>query len=230
MEPSGKVKVVVCETQPVTGEGLKCLISRCADFEYIGTAPSLQAISELIPKSYPTVVLLDKALGSINGLIQWIGAFRFSNPNVSLVVWGTPLVETDALRLVQAGVKGVIRKTVDADGLLACLRSAAAGVAWLEDGIFRQSTGLHSHVRPGLTNREQQVASLVEQGLNNRQIAQVLNICPGTVKVHLKHIFEKTGVRDRYGLALSGLQSRKLLQLPAEACMLRRDSRSMTQR
>ena len=35
-----------------------------------------------------------------------------------------------------------------------------------------------------------------------------LGICPGTVKIHLKHIFEKTGVRGRYGLALSGLKEK----------------------
>jgi DNA-binding NarL/FixJ family response regulator len=49
---------------------------------------------------------------------------------------------------------------------------------------------------------------LVEQGLKNKDVAQELGIRPGTVKIHLKHIFEKTGVRGRYGLALSGLRDR----------------------
>ena len=43
---------------------------------------------------------------------------------------------------------------------------------------------------------------LVEQGFKNREIAQELGIRPGTVKIHLKHIFEKTGVRGRHGLGL----------------------------
>jgi DNA-binding CsgD family transcriptional regulator len=38
-----------------------------------------------------------------------------------------------------------------------------------------------------------------------------LGIRPGTVKIHQKHIFEKTGVRGRYGLAISGLKDRGLL-------------------
>ena len=59
--------------------------------------------------------------------------------------------------------------------------------------------------------REQQVAKFVEQGLKNKEIARSLGICPGTVKIHLKHIFEKTGVRGRYGLALSGLKERGYL-------------------
>jgi DNA-binding CsgD family transcriptional regulator len=35
------------------------------------------------------------------------------------------------------------------------------------------------------------------------------------VKIHLKHIFEKTGVRGRYGLALSGLKDRGVISIPA---------------
>ena len=44
---------------------------------------------------------------------------------------------------------------------------------------------------------------LVAQGLKNWEIGLELGICPGTVKLHLKHVFEKTGIRDRYALALS---------------------------
>jgi DNA-binding NarL/FixJ family response regulator len=54
---------------------------------------------------------------------------------------------------------------------------------------------------------------LVEQGFKNREIANELGIRPGTVKIHLKHIFEKTGVRGRYGLALTGLREKGLVSL-----------------
>ena len=51
---------------------------------------------------------------------------------------------------------------------------------------------------------------LVEQGLKNKEIARQLEIRPGTVKIHLKHIFEKTGIRGRYGLAVSSIKERGL--------------------
>ena len=64
---------------------------------------------------------------------------------------------------------------------------------------------------------------LVEHGLKNREIARELWIRPGTVKIHLKHIFEKTGVRGRYGLALTGLRQKGMLSVerPYEAAMAR---------
>ena len=70
-----------------------------------------------------------------------------------------------------------------------------------------------SSLRNLLTAREQQVLQLVEQGFKNKEIAVELGIRPGTVKIHLKHIFEKTGVRGRYGLALSGLKERGVVSI-----------------
>ena len=48
-----------------------------------------------------------------------------------------------------------------------------------------------------LTVRELQVMDLVERGFKNREIALNLGIQTGTVKIHLKHIFEKTGIGGR---------------------------------
>ena len=58
----------------------------------------------------------------------------------------------------------------------------------------------------GITPREREIVESVCRGMKNKEIAEALSITPGTVKVHLMHIFEKTGVRDRFQLALQGRQ------------------------
>jgi two-component system nitrate/nitrite response regulator NarL len=85
----------------------------------------------------------------------------------------------------------------------------------MEDTLFREAPRPDRYPRSELTPREQQVLELVEQGLKNKEIARELGIRPGTVKIHLKHIFEKTGVRGRYGLALTGLRQKGGLERPA---------------
>jgi DNA-binding CsgD family transcriptional regulator len=57
------------------------------------------------------------------------------------------------------------------------------------------------HGWDSLTPTEGQVAALVAKGLTNPQIAQRLFIARSTVKTHLDHIFNKTGVRTRAELA-----------------------------
>jgi DNA-binding NarL/FixJ family response regulator len=102
--------------------------------------------------------------------------------------------------------------------MLACLRAVSTGTTWMEDGIFGDTGKLMKPRRSELTAREVQIAELVQHGLKNRDIARTLGIQTGTVKIHLKHIFEKTGVRGRYGLAITGLRQKGAL-IPALAAL-----------
>ena len=83
----------------------------------------------------------------------------------------------------------------------------------MEDCVFRDSARQERSPRSQLTSREHQVLQMVEQGFKNKDIALALGIRPGTVKIHLKHIFEKTGIRGRYGLAISSLKDRGLVSM-----------------
>ena len=81
----------------------------------------------------------------------------------------------------------------------------------METEVVRDPGLLLRMGRSGLTPRELQVVDLVERGYKNKEIGLTLGIRTGTVKIHLKHIFEKTGIRGRYGLAISGLRNKGLL-------------------
>ena len=63
----------------------------------------------------------------------------------------------------------------------------------------------------GLTGTEQRIATLVAQGLTNREIASAMFITGNTVQTHVRHIFQKLGVRSRTELAA------QLLSRPASA-------------
>ena len=124
------------------------------------------------------------------------------------------MTETEALRLLQAGASGIVRKSADLRTLIDCVSTVAAGRNWMEDAVFSQG-GHRGRGSPSeLTAREQQVLQLVRQGYRNKEIAQELGITPGTVKIHLKHVFEKTGVRGRYALALEGLKENGPQRVP----------------
>jgi DNA-binding NarL/FixJ family response regulator len=210
-----KKMVVICDTQPVAIEGLRALLAQHQELAVAGEATSLMAGMELVRNLSPTLLVVDKSFG-LQPVIDWVGNARSNGRHTAVVVWGHSINEAEALRMVQAGAQGVIRKTAPLRSLLDCLKMVAAGSTWMDDLMFQNSEKPNGSGRSNLTMREQQVAELVEQGLKNKEIARALGICPGTVKIHLKHIFEKTGVRGRYGLALSGLKERGYL--PAARC------------
>ena len=109
----------------------------------------------------------------------------------------------------------MVGKTASLEDLLECMRAVVAGNTWMEESLLQEPVHTARGTRSNLTSRELQVVALVEQGFKNRDIGKQLGIRPGTVKIHLKHIFEKTGIRGRYGLALSGLREKGMLSMPA---------------
>jgi DNA-binding NarL/FixJ family response regulator len=84
-------------------------------------------------------------------------------------------------------------------------------VRGLADKIRRKRSGQTAEVAAGssLNAREQEIVALVAQGFKNKQIADALSLTSESVKVHLAHIFKKTGVKDRFELAMYGRQTRE---------------------
>jgi two-component system, NarL family, nitrate/nitrite response regulator NarL len=206
-------KIAVCETQPVTAEGLRTLLQGCSDLCFANAIDSLGQASMLLLRSPPDVLLIDKSFG-VQAILEWLTEGEGAPLASEIVIWGISVTEAEALRFLQAGARGILRKTAGLTTVLACLRTVAAGRSWMEDSVFRDPGRGENYPRSELTAREQQVLELVEQGCKNKEIAVELGIRPGTVKIHLKHIFEKTGVRGRYGLALNGWRDRGMVSLP----------------
>ncbi len=221
MDPILDIKktVSICETQPLTVKGLAHLLAETDDLVF-GSSHATPAEWMLSPGAERTqILIIDKGLGAqtvlqaLQQLPTAVSADRSTVPAV--VIWGMSITEAEALRFLQSGAKGIIRKSADGPTVLACLRAVVQGRSWMQDSVFRESIVPESQIRTDLTPRERQVMELVEQGLKNREIAIELGIRPGTVKIHLKHIFEKTGVHGRHGLALNGLRQKGIISLLA---------------
>ena len=202
----GRITVGICESQPLVIAGLRSLLQNNKTFNLLDPAASLDEAARAAISSCPRLMVLDKAFG-MPAVMDFLSRMR-DRTAPGFVVWGASMTEPEALRFLKAGARGVIRKTAEPQTILACFESVAGGGTWHEDTLFQHNGRHRGSARSDLTLREQQVLELVEQGLRNKEIAGELGIQPGTVKIHLKHIFEKTGVRGRYGLALTGLQQR----------------------
>ncbi|HEY1218178.1 MAG: response regulator transcription factor [Bryobacteraceae bacterium] len=207
------VTIAVCDTEPIAIEGLRGLLEATEELRVVSAESTLGDGMDAVRALRPAVLLVDKALG-MHAVLDWLMALRQMDRRPAVIVWGAALSESEALRILQAGATGVIRKTSKLDSVMACVRAVAAGRSWMEDSVMLQRDRPYRVARSPLTGREVEVMELVERGLKNKDIAIALGIRIGTVKIHLKHIFEKTGIRGRYGLALSGLKEKGLLMSP----------------
>jgi DNA-binding NarL/FixJ family response regulator len=211
-------RVSICETQPLTVTGLAHLLDSTDDLAVVSSHSSPAEWMMSAYAEQTEILIIDKGLGTkaiLETLAHLPAALGNRSASPAVVIWGMSITEAEALRFLQAGAKGILRKSADTATVLSCLRAVALGRSWMQDSVFRESMTVESQLRSELTPREHQVMELVEQGFKNREIAQELGIRPGTVKIHLKHIFEKTGVRGRHGLALNGLRQKGVISLLA---------------
>ena len=208
--------VVICDTEPIAIAGMQSLLENIAGVSIVAVENSVSAGMDAVRDLEPSLLIVDKGLGS-QAVLDWIAGLRVSDARTAVMVWSASLSESEAVRFLQAGATGIALKTSPLQTLLRCILTLAGGGTWMDDGFVPDSSRpIRSAISP-LTVRELQVMDLVERGFKNREIALSLGIQTGTVKIHMKHIFEKTGIRGRYGLALSGLKEKGTMPVAAES-------------
>ncbi len=76
-----------------------------------------------------------------------------------------------------------------------------------------QPTPAPPSTRPTLTPREIQVSSYLGEDLEPKHIAQSLGLSPNTVRIHIRNIYQKLGVRSRHA-AVARLYQLRLISIP----------------
>lgn len=196
-----RYKVGLCETQPATAEGLRSLLESTDHLKCAWVVPQLAVAMQLARQTVVDVVVFDKHAGQPQ-VMRCLEELQQRDQAPAAIVWGAHISEAEGLMYLQAGARGILKKSAGLPVIVQCLTAVAQGGVWIDEGPAPGEEhpvgGLHH-----LTPRERQVLELVRQGLRNREIAAALGIRPGTVKIHLRHIFEKTGIHGRYTLTLN---------------------------
>lgn len=206
-------RIFVCEAQPVVIEGLARILADTPDLLLVGTASTPNDAIAKVSELRPDIVMIDQASG-LRPVFSFLTEMKVASPTSRTVLWIVDLAEIECFRALQLGARGILRRTLPVAIMLDCLRSVANGNLWLENPISDQVVGfLNRKSTARLTPREREIVRAVCRGMKNKEVAELLHITAGTVKVHLMHIFEKTGVKDRFELAVQGP---KLLGLEQE--------------
>jgi DNA-binding NarL/FixJ family response regulator len=221
-----RITVFACESQPIVLEGLEKVVAACDDLEYVGAASGLSDALDALRRLQPNIILIGHAAG-LKVVFQFISDVRNTSSSCQPILWVNDLAEIDCFRALQLGARGILKKTLPVESLLECLRAVGRGDVWIEGTLSDQVVGaLDRRSAPRLTPREKEIVHHVCAGLKNKEIGEALRITAGTVKVHLMHIFEKTGVKDRFELAVHG---RRMLGTEHTPEVLRTESRMVSQ-
>lgn len=197
------IQLLIADDHPMVLRGLGDFLRSVPDVEVVGAysdgAQALQAIRDL----KPDVAILDLAMPVLNGL-DVLAAVQGESLRTKIVFLTALAGTRDIMTAMADGAYGLLLKDATPEEMLFSLREVAAGRKHLPFELLRRSHDRQTKAVPIqklLTQREWKVMELAARGLSNKEIARKLKMTEGTAKVHLHHIFQKTGVNNRTALA-----------------------------
>lgn len=175
-------EVALCHTVPVVEAGLRQILGACPEF---ALTPPPPALTQWPTRSTPDVLILDHGRA-----MQ-----REDLSRAQILVVAMDNHDLDVHRALEAGIRGYVLASCSADEIVRATRAVAAGRRHL---CAAASLRLADRLgQPSLTQREEEVLSLVLRGRSNKDMARALAISVGTVKSHMRTLFSKLGARCR---------------------------------
>lgn len=215
MKPTS-LRILLVEDDELFRLGLHMRLQQEPGIEIVAEAIDGETAVELTNQFLPDAVLLDVGLPGIGG-VEACRQIKQQHPQIPILVLTShsqkPLIE----RLIAAGAQGYCLKGIEADLLILALRSVAAGASWWDRTGTAEIRAVFENYPPAvpstsetlqnpLTRREQEILALIAAGKSNQEIADLLYITVGTVRVHVHAILQKLEVRDRTQAAVLAIQ------------------------
>jgi two-component system nitrate/nitrite response regulator NarL len=164
------------------------------------------------------LILLDVRMPGMNG-IETLKALRASGVDAPVVMLTMSREDADLSAALRAGARGYLLKDMEPEQLLPALEAAVQGDNVVAQelvgslaGLVRGDAGaVPPTPRPAapfaeLTPRELEILGCIADGSSNKMIARELDITDGTVKLHVKAILRKLGLRSRVEAAVSAVE------------------------
>lgn len=151
-------------------------------------------------------VIMDLGLPNMNG-IEASKEIKKINKDIKIIILTSHTSENEVLDSIKAGANAYCSKDINPERLADILSSVLEGACWFDSKIANIvlnyfSSNVNSAKSEftqsfNLTDREQEILDYICDGLNNTEIAKILDVSINTVKVHVSSIIQKLGVEDR---------------------------------
>jgi DNA-binding NarL/FixJ family response regulator len=193
------IRILLADDHPIVRDGLRAVLSTQADFAVVGEAENGTQVLAQIAALEPDILLLDLEMPDGDGVVT-LQALAGTNTTVRVIIFTAFDTDDRIVEAVRAGAKGYLLKGAPRAELFNAIRVVHSGGSLLQPVIASKLIGRLTQapalVEP-LTAREQEVLTLIAQGLPNKEIAARLVITERTVKFHASAIMSKLGATNR---------------------------------
>jgi DNA-binding NarL/FixJ family response regulator len=191
-------RLLLADDHTLVAEACKSLLE--PEFQVIGIVNDGRALLRAALECRPDLVVVDVGMPLLNGLDageqlkRHLPALKI----VFLTMEASPELAAEAFR---RGASGYVLKSSAAEELVTAIRRVLRGESYLSPQITRDT--VHFLIKAGkpgnrekrITKRQREVLQLLAEGRSMKEVAQVLDLKPGTVAFHKYRIMESLGVK-----------------------------------
>jgi len=211
------IRVLLVEDDEVFRMGMMVSLKKYEDIDLIGASTDGKEAIAAAKKLKPDLILMDIGLPVLSG-IEATKAIKEKQPQIKILVLTSHSEAKTVDQIMNAGADGFCMKGISTERLHLLIQEVHQGAFWIDPVVAaqikqylqadRQSLTtdmpltIPMEALESLTEREQEVLALIAAGKKNLDIADILMISPGTVRVHVHSILNKLNVKDRTQAAL----------------------------
>jgi len=212
---TNKIKVTLVDDHVLLREALVNLVNTFDEFKVIASLNSgYELVNSLSDSVRPNVILLDLNMPGMDGFetAKWL--FKV-HPEINILILTMYDSEIALIRLLQAGVKGFLKKDTHPNELRVALKAVSAGGYYysqdttgkLANLFQRDFENQHFVEKAILSEKEIEFLRLASTDKTYKEIASELKISPRAIDGYRDTLFEKLDVKSRVGLAIYAVKN-----------------------
>ncbi|WP_394260712.1 two-component system response regulator NarL [Moraxella boevrei] len=206
-------RLLLVDDHPMIRRGLKDLLNLETDVTVCGEANHGLEALDFLAKNVVDLIVLDHNMPILNG-IETLKKLRELQIDAKVLLFTVSDNTKDVQDALELGVDGYLLKDMEPEQIIHDIRRILRGELVISPALapilaqaMRKPT--KNELNYDLTERELQVLHMISDGMSNKMIGNKLGIAESTVKVHVKHILGKIGLRTRVEAAVWAVNNLK---------------------
>jgi DNA-binding NarL/FixJ family response regulator len=203
MERKPAARILIADDHKLLAEACKAMLE--PEFQVVGIVTDGRSLVKAAETLKPDVIILDISMPHLNGLDAGEQA-KHTRPSIKLVFLTMHLEADVAAEAFRRGASGYVLKQSAAEELLLAVRKVSQGASYLSPLVAKETvTFLLNRRKPlaeekHLTRRQNEILQLLVEGMSMKQVANVLDVKPGTVAFHKYRMMEALDIKTNAAL------------------------------
>lgn len=194
------IRVLLVDDHPMFREGLRYRLSLDSEIQVVAEAENGREALELLQRTELDLVLMDINMPEMDGMYV-LELIKEQEIDCKVLMLSMHDNKEYIVAAMRHGADGYILKDVPGKELIQAIKKVAAGKPYFSSEVTEiLSRELASEQKGIVTRREQLVLRLISQGMNNKRIAQEMNVSVRTVETHKRNIKQKLEIDCTVGL------------------------------